>query len=176
MRDKLIKIAQIGKTVGLKGELKLHIKSDFPEQFKKGGVFFISTDKSLTIENFSKKRSTVKFVGFNSKEDASSLTNRYLYTTKDDTYTNCNLKKDEYFWFDIIGAKVYEDSLLLGEVKSIERYEPNDYLFIKTSNELIEQGYPKEFLIPYIDRYILEFDKKNLIIKTKDTLDILKNS
>ena len=30
-----IYIAKLGKTVGLKGQQKLHIDSDFPEQFKK---------------------------------------------------------------------------------------------------------------------------------------------
>lgn len=34
MKDKIY-VAKLGKTVGLKGDLKLFIDSDFPEQFKK---------------------------------------------------------------------------------------------------------------------------------------------
>ncbi|MDO8260641.1 MAG: ribosome maturation factor RimM, partial [Candidatus Magasanikbacteria bacterium] len=47
--SKLLHIATIGKTVGLKGDMKLHIQSDFPEQFKKGSSFFIDADASLTL-------------------------------------------------------------------------------------------------------------------------------
>jgi len=32
-------IAQVGKTYGLHGDLKLHLHTDFPEQFKVGYLF-----------------------------------------------------------------------------------------------------------------------------------------
>lgn len=172
----LIKVAQIGKGVGLKGELKLHIKSDFPMQFKKNNTFYLSKDKPLKIENFNAKRALVKFEGYDTPEEASALTNRFLYTTYEDTLKNCPLEKDEYFWFDLMGAKVTEGETLLGEVENIERFEPNDFLVVKTDDKLLLEGYPKTFLIPYIERYIVDFDKDKRVIHSKDALDILKNS
>ncbi len=174
--NKFIQIAQIGKTVGLKGELKLHIKSDFPEQFKKGNHFFTIDENILTIEKYNKNRSVVKFIEYDSKEDASVLTNQFLYSTIEKSRENCNLSKDEYFWFDIIGALIYDNEELLGQVISIERFEPNDFIIIKTNFKLVENGYPNQFMIPYIDRYILDFDKNKKIIYTKDAKGILENS
>ncbi len=171
-----LKIAQIGKTVGIKGDLKLHIKSDFPEQFKEDCTFFISKNQTVKIERFNPKRSLIKFKGYDTIEDSSSLTNKFLYTTLDDTEKNCHLQKDEYFWFDLMGAKVEENGMILGVVENIERFEPNDFLIIKSDNSLVKDGFAKSFLIPYIERYIIDFDKENKIIHTRDTIDILKNS
>ena len=36
-------IAQVGKTHGLHGDLKLHLHTDFPEQFKAGYTFQTSS-------------------------------------------------------------------------------------------------------------------------------------
>mgnify|MGYP000951624045 CR=1 FL=1 len=44
MNSDIVKVATIGRCVGLKGYLKLHNKSDFPEQFKKGATFFICNE------------------------------------------------------------------------------------------------------------------------------------
>ena len=49
MPDELLEVAKIGKTIGLKGALKLHDKSDFPKQFKKGANFFLGTGEILEI-------------------------------------------------------------------------------------------------------------------------------
>ena len=174
--EKLLKIAQIGKTVGVKGELKLHIKSDFPEQFKKGNTFIISKEHTVEIERFNPKRSLVKFKGYDTIEESTSLINKFLYTTYEDTEKNCNLQKDEYFWFDLIGSKVVENGKILGTVENIERYEPNDFLIVKTDEKLVKENYPKTFLIPYIERYIIKFNKEEKTVYTKDAIEILKNS
>ncbi|NPA50162.1 MAG: ribosome maturation factor RimM, partial [Epsilonproteobacteria bacterium] len=48
-KDKIL-VAQIGRSVGLKGYLKLNIFSDFPEQFKKNRVLD-TTRGPLEIED-----------------------------------------------------------------------------------------------------------------------------
>ena len=45
----LIEVAQLGRLVGLKGELKLHLHCDFPEQFKKGKTFQTSRGETLEV-------------------------------------------------------------------------------------------------------------------------------
>lgn len=175
-RSDLIKVAQIGKTVGLRGDLKLHLHTDFPEQFKKDKVFFKNDFSNLIIENYNPQRGIVKFVGFNTKEYASILTNQFLYTTFEDSQKNCILEDDEYFWFDMMNAKVFENDMCLGEVTDIQRFDPDDFLVVKTDTNLQDASLPKQFLIPYIDRYIVDFDKDSKTLHTKDTLDILKSS
>ena len=35
LKDDMLEVALLGKTIGLKGAIKLHNRSDFPSQFKK---------------------------------------------------------------------------------------------------------------------------------------------
>ncbi len=172
--DELIKIAIIGKAVGLKGELKFHLKSDFPEQFQKDKKFHISKDKSLTIEYYHKNRDIIKFKEINSREEAQKYVNKTLFSTIEDTKINCKLEKDEFFWFDIIGCQIEENNQILGRVVEIEEFGMNDYLVIKTDPQINSKV--KTFYIPYIDKYISKVDISNKIIKTKDAKTILDNS
>jgi len=167
-----IPIAKIGKSHGLKGWQKLHFLTDFPEQFKPGREF--SSDKiNLIIEKIDIKKNLVKFKGIDSIDDAKKLTNRMLYATEDETRKNVKLKKDEYFWFDIIGCEVYENSKLLGRVKEIERAD-EDYLVINTDDNFIKEGYPKRFLINF-KRNVKDVDIENKKITANGAIDILES-
>ncbi|HIQ51528.1 MAG TPA: 16S rRNA processing protein RimM [Nautiliaceae bacterium] len=172
MKNK-IPIAKIGKTYGTKGWQKIHLLTDFPEQFKKDATF--ESDKTtLTIENIDLKKGIVKFKDINSPEEAKKLTNRTLYTTKEKTKEEIKLKENEYFWFDIIGCDVYENDEFLGKVKEIQRINESDYLLIETNPNLNEK-YPKRFLIDF-KRNVKEVDIKNKKIfttKAKELLDSL---
>ena len=166
-----IPIAKIGKTYGIKGWQRIHLLTDFPEQFKNGKTF--PSDKiDLTIEKIDLKRGLVKFKGVDTPEDAKKLTNRMLYTTEEATKENIKLKKNEYFWFDIIGCNVYEDGELLGRVKEIERANEADYLVINTNPDLIEKKYPKRFLIDF-KRHVKDVDVENKKIDASGAKDIL---
>ena len=83
-----VEVAKLGRAVGLKGELKLHLLSDFPEQFKKGAKFKID-DKELVVEYYNPKRGVIKFLGINSPEDARKLTNKIIYSTIEETKATC---------------------------------------------------------------------------------------
>lgn len=169
-------IAQLGRTVGLWGDLKLHLHTDFLEQFKIGSKLN-SSNGILEIIKLNQKRDTVRFRGYETIDSAKKLTNTKIYASKDETLKNCNLKKDEFFWFDIIDCQIEENNTILGKVKEVQRFPQSDYLFINTSKELIEKGSPNSFLIPYIkERYILKVDIENKKIFTQDTKDILEES
>jgi len=168
-----IPIAKIGKTYGIKGWQRIHLLTDFPEQFKNGKTF--PSDKiDLTIEKIDLKRGLVKFKGIDTPEDAKKLTNRMLYTTKEQTKEDIKLQKNEYFWFDIIGCDVYEEGELLGRVKEIERANETDYLVINTNPELIEKKYPKRFLIDF-KRHVKDVEVENKKIEASGAKDILKS-
>ena len=170
--NKRIPIAKLGKSYGIKGWQKIHLLTDFPEQFKPG-ITFSSDKKDLTIEKIDLKRGLVKFKGVDTPEDAKKLTNRILYTTEEETKQNIKLKKDEYFWFDIIGCEVFENNKKLGKVKDIERADV-DYLIINTDESLIKNGYPKRFLIDF-KRNVKDVDIENKKIEASGALDILES-
>jgi len=169
-----IYVAKLGKVVGLKGQQKLHIDSDFPEQFKKDNTFITDKNQKLTIESYNSKNSTVKFVGIDTIDQAKKLTNRQLFVSQEDTRDMCNLGKKQFFWFDIIGCEIIEDDELLGKVDDVQRMPLSDYVQVKTTKELQDQKLSNIFLLPYIDQYIIDVnieDKKITVTGAKEILE-----
>ena len=168
-------IAQIGRTVGLWGDLKFHLHTDFPEQFKTGTTFK-SSRGDLTISEFNEKRGTIRFIGHESIDSAKKLTNVKIYADEQQSRANCNLNSGQYFWFDVIGCIVKQDNLILGKVTDIQRMGDTDYLAIETDSQLLEQSLPKNFLLPYIEQYIIKVDIEKKSVYTQDAKYILEAS
>jgi 16S rRNA processing protein RimM len=168
-------IAQVGKTVGLWGDLKFHLHTDFPEQFKIGQSY--QSDRgTLEILDINLTRAIIKFRGYESLESAKKLTNAKIYTSKEETQKSCELNEGEHFWFEVIGAQVVEDDEILGSVSEIQRMLDTDYLLVNTDEKLIKDGASNSFLIPYIPRYIIKTDTQTNQVLTKDAKDILEAS
>ncbi len=173
-KDKFF-IAQVGRTVGLRGDLKLHLHTDFPKQFKSG--ITLNTDRgSLHIKSYDPKRNLIRFEGYESPELAKKLTNTKIYSDENQTRELCPLKEGEYYWFEILGAKIQENKDYLGVVKEIQRMLDIDYLLIETDSSLQDEGLAKSFLLPYIPRYILSFDRDKKVIYVQDARDVLEAS
>ncbi len=176
MKSEKLQIATIGKVVGLWGELKLHLQSDFEDQFKSGSRYVLTNGSTIEIENYNHSKSMVKFIGFNIREDAQKLTNQKLFTTVEATRENCSLKEGQFYWFDMVGSLVYDSDTCLGIVDEIERIGAVDYLVIKTAEDLVEKEHSTKFYIPYIDEYIKHFDSENKKIETEGGLLLLEAS
>ncbi len=176
MNSDKLQIATIGKVVGLWGELKLHLQSDFEEQFQSGSQFVLTNGNSVEIESYNPSKSLVKFLGFNVREDAQKLTNQKLFTTIEATREQCSLEEGQFYWFDVVGSSIYDEGRFLGIVDEIERIGTVDYLIIKTAEDLVEKEYPTKFYIPYIDQYIKLFDSENKKIETEGGLLLLEAS
>ena len=128
----------------------------------------------LEIENYLIDKQLIRFKGFETLEEAKQLVNTKIFSTEEESRELCELKDDEFFWFDIIGLIVVEDGVKLGTVEEIERILDTDYLVIKTDKRLTEQKFAKIFLIPYIDRYIVDVELDNrriLVVGGKDILE-----
>ncbi len=171
-----IYVAKLGKSVGLKGEIKIFIDSDFPEQFKKGATFITNKGNSLTVKEYNEARGIILFNEINNIDDAKKLTNQQLFTSEKDTKENCELKENQYFWFDLMNCSIYENEELLGTISDIHRYPLGDYFEINTDKLLVDKTLPKTFLLPYEEKYILNVDITNKKIQTKDAKAILENS
>ena len=168
-------IAQIGRTIGLWGDLKFHLHTDFPEQFKIGHTYK-SNRGDLTIADINFKRGIIRFQGYESIDAAKKLTNTKLFADMEQTKENCDLQEGEHFWFDIIGCIVKQNDETLGVIEDIQRLLDTDYLAIKPDATLVEAGLPKQFLLPYIERYVLKADIQAKVVYTQDAKDILEAS
>ncbi len=175
-KEQLLHIATIGKTVGIKGDMKFHVKCDFPEQFHNGASFFTNLKKNITLNDVNLDRGIIKIDGINTIEDAKKFTNTKLFTTREETRKNCHLDNGEYFWFDLEDCKVLEDGKLLGVVNEVERIAITNYLNIKTSDELVKSGSAKVFLVPFQEPFKLSVDIEKKIITISGGMDILEAS
>ena len=171
-----IYVARLGRAVGLKGQQKLIIDSDFPEQFTKNSKFFTDKNQELIIESYNKNNSVVKFIDIDSIESAKKLTNRQLFVSYEDTKKMCNLENKQFFWFDMLDCMIQEEDQELGIIKDIQRMPLSDYLEIETTVILQEKKYPNRFLLPYTDDFIIKVDIKNKIILVKNAIGILEAS
>ncbi len=168
-------IAQVGRTIGLWGDLKFHLHTDFPEQFKIGNTYK-SNRGDLIIADINFTRAIVKFRGYESIDSAKKLTNTKLFADEKQTKDNCDLKEGQHFWFDIISCRVKQDELVLGIVREVQRMGDTDYLVIGTDKKLVDAGLPDSFLLPYIKRYVIRANIEDKIVYTQDAKDILEAS
>jgi 16S rRNA processing protein RimM len=175
-KEQLLHIATIGKTVGIKGDMKFHIKSDFPEQFYDGATFFTNLKKDITLDDVNLEKGTVKIKGIFNIEDAKKFTNAKLFTTREETRKNCHLDDGEFFWFDLEDCDVFEDGKLLGRVYEVERITITNYLSIKTDDKLVANGSSKSFLVPFQKPFVIETDIDKKVITLSGAIDILEAS
>lgn len=176
LNKNLLHIATLGKTVGIKGDMKLHIQSDFPEQFVQGASFLINNKDKIILSEVNLERGLVKVNNISNPEDAKKFTNAKLYTTYEETRKNCHLEKGEYFFFDLEDCEVYEDGKLLGKVDEVERLNITNYLVINTDESLVKEGFSKRFLVPFVEPFKKSVDIDNKKIILSGAFDILEAS
>ena len=166
------------------------------------------TPLTLIVNSFIKKNDKyfIEFEGITSADSAKQLVNAKIYATKAQSREHCKLKKDEYFYFDIIGLDIIEEGENLGIVRDIERIGNVDYFIVEVADNLAsnivaksthhklnrskniakstntttkptkKQKKPKTFLVPYIDRFVLEVCLQTRRIFTKNAKAILEQS
>ena len=156
MNEALVLVAKLGRTVGVQGFVRLHNISDFPEQFECGASFFDKNSRVLKIK--ARNAQSVLFEGFESLESAKTLVNLELFQSVEKSRASCKLNEGEFFYFDIIGLKVFENGLLLGVVKDILP-AGNDLLLIKSDESLVKKGFVSEFYLPYVDFYVKSVER-----------------
>lgn len=154
-------VGRIIKTVGLKGELKIFPTTSFSfMRFKKGAILYIEANgeyRKVTVETKRAKDKFIilKFNELNDINEAEKYLGNFLLAEKDYSL----LKKDEYFYEDLLNCTVYFDNgALIGLVYKIEEYGPYVTLRIKTNK--------KDVLIPFVEQYLSNVDiaSKKIVI------------
>lgn len=155
----------IGKTVstfGIKGELK--VISDFEKcdkAYKIGNKILINNIEHvisgiryhknyilLEIDDLKNINNILKYVGFN------------IYIKRMDLH----LEENEFLYKDLISSDVIDnDGSNLGKIIKVEQ----------GVNLLIKVKGSKEFYIPYVDEYIINFDLNNKKLYTKNAKDLI---
>lgn len=148
-----LRIGKIGKTHGIKGELRINSLSDFPDRFEGMTEVYVNDDlmeiKSVRYQN---DVVLMAFKGIETREEAAALTGRYLLVDREDAV---QLEEGEYYTIDIIGLEVYdrETGNHLGTVTDVLSTGSNDvYVTKPTVNG------QKDILIPALKTVVSEID------------------
>ncbi len=156
------------KTIGLKGEVKVYPTTHFRDsRFKKGNHLFLSKDgemKEVTIKSHKTNGNcdNLIFNEFNSIEEVEKYLHYELLVVKDEK----NLKKDMYYFSDLIGLDVFFDNeIYIGKVKKVEEYTSYQTLRVSRESE-------KDVLIPFVKAFIKEvnLENKKIIVNYIDGL------
>ena len=158
-------VGTIVKTVGLKGEVKIYPSTHFRDsRFKVGNHLFLLDEKgekskTLTIKKHNKigEMDQVIFEEISSIEEAQIFIKKDLFVEKDRSF----LKKDSYFFDDLINCDVYFDNeQYIGKVSKVEEYSSYATLRVKTEQD-------KFVLVPFVHAFIKNVDikSKKIIVK-----------
>lgn len=162
-------IGKILKFSGKKGKFKVYPLTDFPDRFKDLDYVYIYDEK---IENFLKDGlGNERFIINDVK-----ISGDHIYITlndvedRKDLYKGCYLCVEEakrvklaegmYYYYELIGCKIYLEGNLLGSVSSIENYGSDDLLVLLKNDK-------KKVFIPLREEFIQKIDLENKTIDIK---------
>ena len=147
------------KPKGLKGELRAIIFNEENFSLKIGSKIWLEEDASWEIEKIKvfASKSLIKLVGCNSREEAEKIQGLIFSLPRVDFET---LDHNEHYLVDLIGCQVIDcKQKFIGIII--------DILNMPAQNLIVVDREGDEILIPYVDSYVLLFDKKkkNLIVQ-----------
>ncbi|MDO5439188.1 MAG: ribosome maturation factor RimM [Erysipelotrichaceae bacterium] len=148
-----ILIAKVARPFGIRGELKLVLYTDFPEErFEKGSLIYFKKNgefvpyKVLSYRE-DPKGAYITLVGITTMNDAETLRDLEIYKDEEDILP----LEDGYYYRDIIGLKVRCGGEEVGVVKNME-----DGVAANLVRVLKNDG--KEKLVPFQEPFILMVD------------------
>ncbi|MFC3929046.1 ribosome maturation factor RimM [Streptococcus caprae] len=149
-------VGKIVNTQGLQGELRVMSVTDFAEErFKKGAQLALFDDKdhfvtTLEIASHRKQKNfdIVKFKGLYHINDVEKYKGFSLKVAEENL---SDLDEDEFYYHEIIGLDVYENDVLIGQIKEILQPGANDVWVVKRKGK-------RDLLLPYIPPVVLKVD------------------
>jgi 16S rRNA processing protein RimM len=159
---KKIKIGQIVRPFGLKGEVKVKLFTDFAEQrFALGMPLFLTTSKGdveLIVASFRMHQgfALVSFEGKPSIEDIEVFRNCEISIDED----KIEHEEDAVYFFDLIDCTVVdENGVSLGVISEVIDTPAHAVIRVKREG--------KDFLLPYVDAFIIDEDleKKKITVR-----------
>lgn len=150
------KVGKIVNTQGLQGEMRVLSVTDFSEErFKKGSqlALFDPTDKLVkTVEIAShRKHKNFDIIKFKEHYHINEVEKYKEHILKVAEENLSDLAEDEFYYHEIIGLDVYENEVLLGQVKEILQPGANDVWVVKRQGK-------RDLLLPYIPSVVLKVD------------------
>ncbi len=148
--EKFIDVGEIVNTHGLKGEVKVNPRTDFPEVFESFKKLYTENKEEHKVMGvkYHKNQVILKLSGIDSIDDAEKAKGKVLYVPKN---LFSDLPEDTYLVADIVGLTVKDDSIVYGKVEDVITTGSNDVYVVRPS-------FGKLILIPAIKDVIKEIN------------------
>ena len=169
--ENLLLVGKVIRPHGLEGILRIWSYARSEESFLNAGTVFLKSDKQEILEykilsvKPHKNVYLMKLDGLRSLEEAERYSGAEVLIRKDLLRRK---SQEEYFWFELIGLRVYLDSeQYIGTLKDIIATGSNDIYVVKEGGT--------EFLIPAIHEVVKEIDLENkriIISEMEGLLDL----
>lgn len=158
--EKWFNVGKVVNTHGIKGEVRVISKTDFPEErYKAGNKLYLFLPKStepleLTVQNH-RTHKNFDLLTFEGYEDINLVEKFRDGILKVPESQLTELEEDEYYFHEIIGCRVLLPSgEEIGKISEILTPGANDVWVVKS-----ESG--QEILIPYIEDVVKQVDVEN---------------
>lgn len=150
-------VGKIVNTHGIKGEVRIISDFEYKEViFKNGKRVFVGKNKTELIINtyrVHKNYDMIIFDGFSDINNVLNFKGEYVYIDRKDYVFDKPINED------IIGMKVYNNEIYIGDVSEILKSPAHKILVISNND--------KKNMIPFIDEFIDKIDLDNKMIKIK---------
>lgn len=162
--EKYFNVGKIVNTHGIRGEVRVISRTDFPEErYKIGNTLFLFMPGSKEPEELivkshrtHKNFNLLTFEGFDNVNQVERMRDGILKVPETQRGT---LEEGEFYFQDIIGCTMFTtEGEELGKVIEILTPGANDVWVVKGSDG-------KELLIPYIDDIVKKVDVKEKVIE-----------
>lgn len=161
---KLIDIGEIVNTHGLRGEVKVNPRTDYPEFFEEIPGVYTVDEKYYKITGIKYHKSSVilKLKGVNTVEEADALRGTVIYTER--AYFD-DLPEGTYLVADIMGLEVREDDTVYGRITDVFQTGSNDVYTVESADK-------SQILIPALKDVIKEVntDEGYMLVKLPEGL------
>lgn len=170
MSEKWFNVGKIVNTHGIRGELRVISKTDFPdERYEKGNKLYIFQDGKEPVEVVVQSRRQHKnfdlltFEGYHSINEVEPFKGAIIKVPESQL---TDLDDGEYYFHEIIGCSVLdEEQQEIGVIKEILTPGANDVWVVQRKGK-------KDVLIPYIESVVKEIniEEKTIIITPMEGL------
>ena len=165
-QDDCYQLGEVIKTHGLNGEVSISLEVDFPYEYQNLESVFLEQSGKLvpffidTIQ-INNNKALVKFEDIDSLDQAKDLVKTKIYLPLS---LLPNLEEGQYYFHDLAGCEVFEETQLIGTAKEVIDLNGNQLLSIDVKG--------KEVLIPLTDEILLSVDvkKRKILVKLPEGL------
>ena len=145
-------VGVVGAPHGVRGEVKVHPRTDIADRFRKGSRLLCDGMGELVVASVRGAADVpiVRFDGLNTRNDAERIRGRNLRVSRAEAR---RAAKDAYLWADLLGLRAETpEGKALGTVSEVLRAGETDVLVVRA------EGSRDELMFPAIASVVREVD------------------